>query len=331
MDIREPRPADAARIREVVRSSFTTSYAISPGSIESILEEEFDESALGEKFDASDTVVLVAETDPSDTDEGEPVLAGVLEATLANDRGEVRWLHVDPERRGLGAGTTLFQAGTDALANLGAERTEAVLLAGNNEGRAFLEQFGYEEVDERETELADESFVVTIYAEPERAPSDAAAGGGASPDPTTRDGETAAVDPEREVESESERGQQTSETQQTSEAQQTSTTQQTSEPEAADPEAAEESEREHDEDHDVPETATTTEGETVYVDADEDESGTEGPFFAAFADSEREERWGFYCGNCGSTDVQMSDMEQVRCQNCGNTHRNVEGYDSSYL
>ena len=63
------------------------------------------------------------------------------------------------------------------------------------------------------------------------------------------------------------------------------------------------------------------------------DSGTEGPFFVAYTDEEYTEQFGYYCGNCGSLDTAMDNMERVECSECGNTHaeRSGEAYDDSYL
>jgi GNAT superfamily N-acetyltransferase len=80
-------------------------------------------------------------------------------------------------------------------------------------------------------------------------------------------------------------------------------------------------------------TATSGDGETVFVARDERESGTDAPFFVAYADDGHAERFGYYCANCGSLDVAMDDAERLACSECGNEHasRSSDGYDDSYL
>jgi hypothetical protein len=63
---------------------------------------------------------------------------------------------------------------------------------------------------------------------------------------------------------------------------------------------------------------TAPKGETVYVDRRRGDRGSKGPFFVAYLSAEREERWGFYCGHCGSLDTAMDSMGRIECNDCGN-------------
>ncbi|MUV58318.1 DUF5816 domain-containing protein [Halogeometricum sp. CBA1124] len=60
-------------------------------------------------------------------------------------------------------------------------------------------------------------------------------------------------------------------------------------------------------------------------------SGTEGAFVPTYLDDGLNEEYGYYCGNCDSTDVSIDSMERLRCANCGNTRKPDEGYDDAYL
>lgn len=69
---------------------------------------------------------------------------------------------------------------------------------------------------------------------------------------------------------------------------------------------------------------------TVYVAYDDRERGSEAPFYATYRTKDREDRYGFYCANCGSTDTTMGSMGEVQCSNCGNT-RKATRWDAAYL
>lgn len=259
----EPRPAEADefdRLREIARSSFTTSYSLSPGQIDAVLDTEFDEENF-ERMREDDAVLLAAEVDD--------VVAGVVQGTVTNGRGEVRWLHVDPERRGAGAGTALYEAAAEELRQRGADIVYGATLAANAEGNMFFEKMGLVQVEEREVEIGGEELVEHVFAE------------------------------------ESEVG------------------------EEAESEAAE---RDVEEEESPPETVSD-EGREVHVGAEKDDrmTGTEAPFYRTYTDEERTEPYGLYCANCGSTDVEMNDMERVKCGECGNERRADEEYDASYL
>lgn len=74
-------------------------------------------------------------------------------------------IYVHPDHWGEGAGSELLRAGIDRLPD---EASALVLgmLAGNDVGRRFYEARGFEAVDETTTEVAGESYPVTVYERP---------------------------------------------------------------------------------------------------------------------------------------------------------------------
>jgi hypothetical protein len=72
------------------------------------------------------------------------------------------------------------------------------------------------------------------------------------------------------------------------------------------------------------ETRTTPEGETVHVDREEAERGSEGPFFVAYLTPERERRYGWFCANCDTFDNAMDSMGRIECNVCGNFRKPTE-------
>ncbi|SEW17115.1 GNAT family N-acetyltransferase [Natrinema salifodinae] len=273
MEIREPEPDEAARIQEVVDSSMTTSFRLSPGQIDAITDEQLGEETVTEKIDDDETLLLVAET--GEDIEGDAV-AGFVEGRLAGDWGEVAWLFVDPEHRGHGIGTELYEAGTEALRDQGAEHVCVTVLEANTEGHQFVERFGFEHDGDRRVEIAEESFVKYVYTEPD-------------------------VDADLPNESTAE--------------------------------DADEDEFPETETTDGQLTATTDDGETVYIARDEEESGTAASFYTAYEDEDHADQFGFYCANCGSLDTSLGNMDRIECGDCGNSHasRSGESYDDSYL
>lgn len=153
--LRAAETDDVDRVRELVDSSMTSSYALSPGDIQTIQDEEFAEDALHARFEDDDTVALVAEEDG--------VVAGYVEATV--DEGRLQWLHVDPERRGAGVGTTLFEGVVDELRDRDVEAPGALTLAANTSAGAFFERFGFEKAEERQTEFGGLELVEHVYVD----------------------------------------------------------------------------------------------------------------------------------------------------------------------
>jgi len=72
------------------------------------------------------------------------------------------------------------------------------------------------------------------------------------------------------------------------------------------------------------ETVTGPDGETRYVATDEGDRGTRGPFHVAYYSADRERRYGWACGACGSLDTAMDTMGRVECGDCGNRRKPTE-------
>jgi ribosomal protein S18 acetylase RimI-like enzyme len=72
------------------------------------------------------------------------------------------------------------------------------------------------------------------------------------------------------------------------------------------------------------------EGEVLYVAYDESARASRAPFYAVYADRDRGELWGWYCGNCESFDTAMDTMDRVECNECGN-RRKAARWDAAYL
>ncbi|RBI62169.1 GNAT family N-acetyltransferase [halophilic archaeon] len=289
MQLREPSDDDAARIREVTESAMTTSYALSPQQIENIAETTFGEEPLSEAFDDDGTVLVVAEADAETSDEagggGEGTVIGVAVGEVEDGKGVLRWVLVDPEQRGRGAGAELFENGVERLRDRDVERVEATALEANTEGHQFFEEFGFVRVDERQIEVGGETLVEYVYSEePNAEQSEAAESGDGGTAETGAEGEETTDFPNTET-------------------------------------------------RDGELTATTEDGDRVYVAREETESGTEASFFVAYSEEAYEERYGYYCGNCGSLDTVVDDVGRIECGECGNVHatRSSEEYDDSYL
>jgi len=154
MDVRPATGSDRPAIREIARSSFTSSYSLSPEQIDTIVEAAFSDDALAARLDAADTEVLAAEED------GDVLGFADLEV---GDEGVLRWLHVDPEARGRGVGTALLEA-VQAACEDRSVRLTARLLRPATEGETFLERFGLEQGESVEVELAGEEFHEYVYA-----------------------------------------------------------------------------------------------------------------------------------------------------------------------
>lgn len=70
-------------------------------------------------------------------------------------------------------------------------------------------------------------------------------------------------------------------------------------------------------------------GEVLFVAPDEAETGSEAPFYAAYLDTDREAKWGYFCAHCATFDNAMDAMGAIQCNRCGNFKRPDE-WDSAH-
>lgn len=158
METREAAESDRNRIRDIAEQSFQASYALSPLEIESIVEAEFEAESLASRLDG-EGILLVTERNGS--------ILGFVEAETdtADECGTIVWLHVDPTERGKGVGTELAERVIAVLRERAVTEIRAIVLAQNQEGSEFLEQFDFESVDQTDREYGEETFRVEIYSD----------------------------------------------------------------------------------------------------------------------------------------------------------------------
>jgi GNAT superfamily N-acetyltransferase/ribosomal protein S27AE len=155
MEIHAAESADRSRVRSIAHDSLRSSYSLSPQQIESILEGEFSDERLADRFADPDVTVYVAEASVGDTREVE----GFVDVDTADGR-RLRWLHVDPEARGNGIGTALLERVAEDAD--GAPLTAHVLEEAV-EGGKFLEGFGLESDGTETAVLGGEEFSVVVF------------------------------------------------------------------------------------------------------------------------------------------------------------------------
>ncbi|AEN05151.1 GNAT family N-acetyltransferase [Halolamina sp.] len=79
----------------------------------------------------------------------------------------------------------------------------------------------------------------------------------------------------------------------------------------------------------IPESVTV-DGVARPVNRDESVPGTEAPFFTVSRADDEEEPYGYFCSQCGSTDISADGQDRLECGNCGNAHL-AEEWDDAYL
>lgn len=156
VDVHPATREDAGGIRAVAETSLQTSYSLSPVEIETILDRVFGEEVLSERLETGDGATFVVER--SSESSGEAV-AGMAEIDADST---LRWLHVDPEFRGRGIGTALFERARAEAARRNDPPTARVLQAAA-EGSGFLERFGLQQSGTDVFEVDAEEFTEQVY------------------------------------------------------------------------------------------------------------------------------------------------------------------------
>ena len=157
MTVREATSDDAAAIAAVARESWTTDYPeiLSRDTVEEGVEEWYSTDTIGTEIDSDDAVVPVAERD------GEVV--GFAHAVEDETGGTVLRIYVAPDRRGDGIGSDLLAHAREALADRGAGRLQAMVLADNEPGNEFYRRLGFELRERNETRIGGETYRENVY------------------------------------------------------------------------------------------------------------------------------------------------------------------------
>ncbi len=257
MEIRQASVDDARGIKEVARESLLETYEfLDEETIRVAVEGWYgDVDEFREHIADGDELFLVA---AAGTDEESRDVIGFSQGAVVDEDdvtvGEIRWLHVHPDRRGEGNAEALLTHTEELLRSQGAGRLRGVVLAENGAGNRFWDEQGFERSGIREVNIDGTVYAENVYET-----------GAKSEEPRLRAGE-----------------------------------------------------------------ATTTEGTTVYVAFEERQTGNAGPFYPVYTDSEHEEPYGWFCGECDSFSVAMDAMERLECNDCGNS-RKPSRWDSAYL
>jgi len=157
MTVRSAESDDREQIRAIARDSLQSSYSLSPDQIEMILEEEFDDTALTDLLDDSETTVLVVEETVDNTE----TVRGFITVEIGTE-ATIRWLHVDPTARGGGIATALLERVREQYAD---KPIAACILDEAVEGGEFLEGFGLKQGDHDHLLVGGEEFAVTMFTE----------------------------------------------------------------------------------------------------------------------------------------------------------------------
>lgn len=146
MIIRRAETDDAAAIERVAHATWQADYpeVLNRENTAEAAGDWYDEQSLRATIQRDNALVLVSSIDTE--------IVGFVHAYAGDDGGDLLRLYVAPGYRGRGVGTALLDRAVEALFDSGIENIRAMVLAANDQGRAFYESRGFELVrDDAET------------------------------------------------------------------------------------------------------------------------------------------------------------------------------------
>ncbi|WP_265111307.1 GNAT family N-acetyltransferase [Halosolutus halophilus] len=164
MEIREATEADVGAIRSIASESLNSTYTdfLDEETIEDAVDQWYGDEALTDALEDEHALFLVVERD------GE--IVGFSQSELVGQRygtGQILWLHIDPDNRGGGTGVRLLVRTREKLLERGADQIQGFVLADNEGGNEFYADHGFQQADQREVEIGDETFTENVYVEGE--------------------------------------------------------------------------------------------------------------------------------------------------------------------
>lgn len=165
MRVREATTGDVASIRAVAEASWERDYAdlLTRDTVAAGVNDWYDEATLTAQVTDERTPVRVAEAEDGDGGNGDDGVVAFAHGYVDGETGHVLRLYVHPADRRSGIGERVLDATVDALVERGSERVDATVLAANEQGRAFYEAQGFEEVAVAETTIGGEPYPECRY------------------------------------------------------------------------------------------------------------------------------------------------------------------------
>lgn len=161
MRIRQATVDDADGIRRVARNSLDASYGniLDDDTIDAAIDQWYSPDTLSDDLKSDELLFVVAADDDT--------VAAFSQSHVVEDRnkGRVLWLHVDPEYRGHGLGTDVFEHTTDLLKSRGIDSVTGLVLAENEEGNRFYRDHGFELLKQRTVQIGGSFHAENVYVD----------------------------------------------------------------------------------------------------------------------------------------------------------------------
>ncbi|KAA9398713.1 GNAT family N-acetyltransferase [Haloarcula sp. CBA1130] len=158
MTVRLATPGDVTAINQVASAAWETDYPrLTQETVEDGVGDWYSPEQIESELVESQTLLLVFER--------EERVVGFAHATWhETDRvGYILRLYVHPDYRREGIGRALLERTCTELFEHDIDRVNAMVLSANEPGAEFYEQFGFEFVDESETEIGGERYPESRY------------------------------------------------------------------------------------------------------------------------------------------------------------------------
>lgn len=157
MEIRSATPEDIEAIRAIAETSWETDYPdhLSRETIEAGIEQWYDENVIQLELASPRSILLVAEVDDR--------IVGFGHGHWAGPVGTIMRLYVQPDHRGQGIGSELFDTLVEELRESDIDRIQAMALVGNEPGAAFYVSRGMERVGVEETAIGGDQYEEAIF------------------------------------------------------------------------------------------------------------------------------------------------------------------------
>lgn len=159
MAIREATVDDIDAIQRVAQKSWTQDYPeiLSRESLQEGLDDWYSEERIEDSIVWSRALMLIADRNDE--------IVGFTHATWDTnaDEGNILRVYVKPDSRGGGIGSRLLEETCQTLFDQRVDRIKAMVLDANDLGKAFYNEFGFEEMETETVSIGDDSYEECTY------------------------------------------------------------------------------------------------------------------------------------------------------------------------
>lgn len=163
ISIREATAVDDDAIRRIARRSMNQSYSsfLAETEIDKAIDRWYGTETFEDLVSDPNTIFLTAVKNETIVGFSQSHLVD----TPAGMTGEIHWLHVDPDHRENGIGTSLLNNTRAILEDHDVDRINGLVLSDYEAGNVFYEENGLIYVESRPIEIGGEPFEENVYSD----------------------------------------------------------------------------------------------------------------------------------------------------------------------